>query len=76
MIDWLIGVLVSGQQGCVKVEDGTPCETPVSQTGRVKRKKKKKQITIGSTTIIPLKVWEEISWITRLIDGSIDRLID
>ncbi len=45
-------------QGCVKADDGTPCDTPASQASRAanKKKKKKKPITIGSTTIIPIKV--------------------
>ncbi len=45
-----------GQLGCVSSSDGTPCDTPLSQASRVKRRNKKKRpITIGSTTIIPLK---------------------
>jgi len=54
---WFVCVICfPGQMGCVRVEDGQPCEPPASQTSRVKKKKpKKKQITIGSTTIIPIK---------------------
>jgi hypothetical protein len=48
--------LYLGQLGCVSSSDGTPCDTPLSQASRVKRRNKKKRpITIGSTTIIPLK---------------------
>ncbi len=48
--------LCLGQLGCVSSSDGTPCDTPLSQASRVKRRNKKKRpITIGSTTIIPLK---------------------
>ena len=52
-LTWTMQIL--GQLGCVRTEDGAPCEVPTSQTSRVKKKRKKKQITIGSTTIIPLK---------------------
>jgi sentrin-specific protease 7 len=53
---WFVCVICyPGQLGCVRTEDGAPCEAPLSQSGRLKKKKKKKQITIGSTTIIPLK---------------------
>jgi sentrin-specific protease 7 len=56
---WFVCVICfPGQEGCVKAEDGTPCDTPPSQASRAqnKKKKRKKPITIGSTTIIPLKV--------------------
>ena len=48
-----------GQSGCVRADDGAPCETPPGQTRARNRQKKKsvnkKPVTIGSTTIIPLK---------------------
>lgn len=61
---WFVCVICfPGQMGCVKADDGTPCDTPASQVSRVankKNKKKKKPITIGSTTIIPLKGRDDI----------------
>lgn len=55
---WFVCIICfPGQLGCVSSTDGQPCDTPLSQSGRVKRRnnKKKRPITIGSTTIIPLK---------------------
>jgi len=66
---WFVCVICyPGQLGCVRSEDGAPCEVPSSQTTRVKKRKKKKQITIGSTTIIPLKGREDL----RLTYGDDD----
>jgi len=56
---WFVCVICfPGQAGCVRAEDGAPCDLPPGQVrGRSKQKKKnvKKPLTIGSTTIIPLK---------------------
>jgi len=57
---WFVCVICfPGQSGCVRADDGvTPCDPPPGQArGRSKQKKKsvKKPLTIGSTTIIPLK---------------------
>jgi len=57
---WFVCVICfPGQSGCVRAEDGLPCETPPGQARARNRQKKKsvnkKPLTIGSTTIIPLK---------------------
>eukprot|EP00092_Neocalanus_flemingeri_P016495 GFUD01017849.1.p1 GENE.GFUD01017849.1~~GFUD01017849.1.p1 ORF type:complete len:1547 (+),score=557.86 GFUD01017849.1:282-4922(+) len=57
---WFVCVICfPGQSGCVRADDGvTPCDPPPGQArGRSRQKKKsvKKPLTIGSTTIIPLK---------------------
>jgi len=57
---WFVCVICfPGQTGCVRADDGAPCETPPGQTRARNRQKKKsvnkKPVTIGSTTIIPLK---------------------
>jgi len=59
---WFVCVICfPGQSGCVKADDGvTPCDPPPGQArGRQgrggKKKTVKKPLTIGSTTIIPLK---------------------
>ena len=57
---WFVCVICfPGQIGCVNAETGEKCETPASQArsrgSRGKRKTVKKPMTIGSTTIIPIK---------------------
>eukprot|EP00090_Calanus_glacialis_P044531 TRINITY_DN7950_c0_g1_i1.p1 TRINITY_DN7950_c0_g1~~TRINITY_DN7950_c0_g1_i1.p1 ORF type:complete len:1263 (-),score=483.66 TRINITY_DN7950_c0_g1_i1:324-3560(-) len=58
---WFVCVICfPGQSGCVRADDLTPCETPPGQARNRNRMKKKnsnskKPLTIGSTTIIPLK---------------------
>merc|ERR1712042_181128 len=57
---WFVCVICfPGQSGCVRADDGAPCETPPGQARARNRQKKKsvnkKPVTIGSTTIIPLK---------------------
>jgi len=58
---WFVCVICfPGQTGCVRADDLTPCETPPGQARNRSRMKKKnsnskKPLTIGSTTIIPLK---------------------
>jgi len=58
---WFVCVICfPGQTGCLRMDDLTPCETPPGQQARNRNKSKKKNsnkkpLTIGSTTIIPLK---------------------
>jgi len=55
---WFVCIICfPGQNGCQRFEDGTPCETPPpkERSRKAKRKSKKGPLTIGSTTIIPLK---------------------
>jgi len=53
---WFVCIICfPGQSGCQKFEDGSPCETPPPRERKPKRKSRKGPLTIGSTTIIPLK---------------------
>ena len=64
---WFVCVICfPGQIGCVNAETGEQCETPASQArprgSKPKRKAVKKPMTIGSTTIIPLKGKDDIKF--------------
>ena len=70
---WFVCVICyPGQMGCVNAETGEKCETPASQArsrgNRTKRKTVKKPMTIGSTTIIPLKGKDDIKFMEE--EGS------
>jgi len=55
---WFVCVICfPGQLGCTRFDDNRPCSPPPSQVNRRAKKKRKerKPLQIGSTTIIPLK---------------------
>ena len=71
---WFVCVICfPGQMGCVNAQTGERCETPASQARprsnkTIKRKAVKKPMTIGSTTIIPIKGKEDIKFMEE--EGS------
>merc|ERR1719187_2912955 len=56
---WFVCVICfPGQVGCTRFDDGSPCSPPPTRANQRKKKvkrKEKKPLQIGSTTIIPLK---------------------